>query len=212
MTKSTAELTEEYIHNHPYIKSCLKNGLINYSSLARFMSHELKITKKTSLEAILIAARRLELKLKKELNYDKEIKKVLENSEIEIKNKISVLIFDKKLTIENIEKIYKNSINNNGSSFFLEGSDNYTLITQDKMVEKILRFTEKNVIKHHQNLTLVNIKNPPEVEEIPGIVAFLTSLFSENGVNIIELLSCWKDTLFIFNSKDVNKVINFLQF
>ncbi|NQV91687.1 hypothetical protein HQ489_04395 [Candidatus Woesearchaeota archaeon] len=176
------------------------------------MSHELKITKKTSLEAILIAARRLELKLKKELNYDKEIKKVLENSEIEIKNKISVLIFDKKLTIENIEKIYKNSINNNGSSFFLEGSDNYTLITQDKMVKKILLFTEKNVIKHHQNLTLVNIKNPPEVEEIPGIVAFLTSLFSENGVNIIELLSCWKDTLFIFNSKDVNKVINFLQF
>ena len=58
--KNTTELTHEYVHEHPHIKHCLKQGLINYSSLARFIAKELDIEKKTSKEAILIAAGRLE--------------------------------------------------------------------------------------------------------------------------------------------------------
>ena len=57
MDKTTAELTTEYIKQHPAIKSCLKKGLLNYSSLSRLISKELNIGKKTSKEAILIAAK-----------------------------------------------------------------------------------------------------------------------------------------------------------
>ena len=62
VTKSTTELTIEYIQDRPFIKSCLKKGLINYSSLARLISSDLKIEKKSSMEAILVAARRFQAK------------------------------------------------------------------------------------------------------------------------------------------------------
>ena len=90
MTKSTAELTVEYIQEHPHIKNCLKKGLINYSSLARLISKESKIEKKSSKEAILIAARRFQDKLKKELGNELKIKTLLSKSEIGIKNKIQI--------------------------------------------------------------------------------------------------------------------------
>ncbi len=48
---------------------------------------------------------------------------------------------------------------------------------------------------------------------ISGVaISYLTSLFYENGVNILEFLSCWTDTLFIIDEKDLNKAINFLKF
>ena len=48
------------------------------------------------------------------------------------------------------------------------------------------------------------------IENVPGCVAFLTSLFAENGVNITECLSCWTDTLFVIHADDVSRAIGFL--
>ena len=212
MTKSTAELTIEYIKEHPHIKSCLKKGLVNYSSLARLISKELKIEKKTSNAAILIAARRFQEKLKKELGDERKIKTLLSESEIEIKNKINVFIMSKEANLDFIEELQKMIRKKSGTMFILEGSDNYTIIVQEKYANKIEEKYSNNIIKHHKDLALINFKTPQEVEEIIGVVSYLTSLFAENGVNIIELLSCWRDTLFVIDTKDVNKTISFLNF
>jgi len=212
MTKSTAELTIEYIKEHPHIKCCLKKGLVNYSSLARLISKELKIEKKTSNAAILIAARRFQEKLKKELGDERKIKTLLSESEIEIKNKINVFIMSKEANLDFIEELQKMIRKKSGTMFILEGSDNYTIIVQEKYANKIEEKYSNNIIKHHKDLALINFKTPQEVEEIIGVVSYLTSLFAENGVNIIELLSCWRDTLFVIDTKDVNKTISFLNF
>lgn len=102
MNKSTTELTIDYIKEHPHIKNCLKKGLINYSSLARLISKELKIEKTSSKEAILIAARRFQEKLKKELVNEQKIRTLLSKSEIDIKNKINVLILSKHIDLDYI--------------------------------------------------------------------------------------------------------------
>ena len=207
MNKTTAELTIEYIKNHPHIKSCLKGGLINYSSLSRLIAKDLKIEKKTSFEAILIAARRFQNKLSKEKFYEKKIRNLLSESEIEIKNKIVVFIVRK-----NLDKNYFQKNSFEGVFYLLEGSDSYTIITQEKNSKQIEKELKSFILKSSQQLALVNIKSGKDIEIIPGVVAYLTSLFAENGVNILEFLSSWTDTLFVIDKKDVNKVIEFLEF
>jgi hypothetical protein len=205
--KTTAELTIEYIKSHPNIKSCLKNGLINYSSLARQISKELKIEKKTSIEAILVAARRFQDKLSKEKVYEKKIKYLLRDSEIEIKNKIVVFIVNKTINPDSFQKIQKS-----GLLSVLEGSNSYTIITQEKNTSQLEKKLKGFIIKTNKDLALINIKSGKDIENIPGVIAYLTSLFAENGVNILEFLSSWTDTLFVIDKKDVNKVIEFLEF
>ncbi|MBT3814505.1 ACT domain-containing protein [Candidatus Woesearchaeota archaeon] len=206
--KTTAELTIEYIKSHPNIKSCLKQGLINYSSLARQISKELKIEKKTSIEAILVAARRFQDKLSKEKVYEKKIKELLHNSEIEIKNKIVVFIVKKSINQELFQKIQSEA----GLFSVLEGSTSYTVITQEKNASQLEKKLKGFIIKSTKDLALINIKSGKDIENIPGIIAYLTSLFAENGVNILEFLSSWTDTLFVIDKKDVNKVLEFLEF
>lgn len=212
METNTAELTNEYINEHPYVKNCLKKGLINYSALARHIAKELNIEKKSSQEAILVAARRAHDKLRKELAQEKEISTLLSKSEIEIKNKIMAFILDKNISFDHIEKLQNQIKKEFGFSYVLEGSDNYTIITQEKFTIFIEKELKSKIIKLNKNLVLINIKSPKEIETIPGVVSYLTSLFAENGVNIYEFLSCWTDTIFIIDFKDINKAINFLKF
>jgi len=212
MEKNTTEITNEYINEHPHIKNCLKRGLINYSALARHIAKELNIEKKSSKEAILIAARRKQDILKKEFSQEKNISKLLSDSEIEIKNKIIVFILEKSVNFDTIENIQSQIKKESGFSYILEGSDNYTIITQEKYAQIIEKSMKNKIIKINKQMVLINIKSPKEIETIPGVVSYLTSLFAENGVNLYEFLSCWTDTIFIIDSKDLNKSINFLKF
>lgn len=212
MEKSTAELTTEYVHNHPYIKNCLKQNLINYSSLSRHIAKQLKIEKKTSMEAILIALRRLEIKLKKESNNEYTINKLLQDSEIQIKNKICIIILNKQFNFNLIQKNEKEIKDNNSLYYLIEGSENYILIIQEKYSKQIEKELNNYIIKIEKNLSLININSKENIEETPGVIAYLTSLFAENNINILEFLSCWKDTLFIVKNKDIHKIMTFLKF
>ncbi len=208
--KTTTELTIQYIQEHPYIKSCLKKGLLNYSSLARLIAKELHIEKKTSKEAILIAARRFKEALKHEMINEEKIRNLLARSEIEMLTKINVFIVQKDMSAELLEKIEKRSRQNYRTFFITEGSSSYTLIMQEQDAAYWKEKIEEKIIAHHKKLALIMIKSTEDIEMTIGTVAFLTSLFAENGVNIIEFLSCWTDTIFIIQEEDTKKALDFL--
>jgi hypothetical protein len=210
--KSATELTQEYIKEHPYIKNCLKKILINYSSLARFIGKELGIEKKTSKEAILIAARRFSENLKKEISNENKIKEIFSKSEIEIKNKMTVFIAEKSLDFDTLDFIQKTVRKESGTFYLLEGSDSYIIITQEKYSSLIKEKLKSKIIKKNEDLSLINFKSPKEIEETSGVISYLASLFSENNTNIIELFSCWTDTLFVIQTKDINRALEFLKF
>lgn len=208
MKSTINEITKDYIMKNPAVKSCLKRGLINYSSLARTIISELDLH--VSKEAVLIAARRLQKKLGKE-NYENKIKESLAASSIQIKNKITILIIDKSINTDALDELQKNARENNGTIYTLEGSDSYTLILDDKVTVKN-KLIKSKMIKEINNLALINIESPEDIEYQKGWVAYVTSLFAENDVNISQFLSCWTQTLFVIESADVPKAINFLKF
>ncbi len=212
MAKTTSEQTLEYIKEHIDIKNCLKKDIINYSALSRLIAKELSIEKKTSQEAILMAARRYQEKLKEEIDFEKNIRNLLAKSEIEIKNKIEVYIFQKNIKFIEIEEIQKEVKKESETFYLLEGSNNYTIILPEKFSKLVLKKFKNYIIRRHEGLALIRLKSPEDIEDIPGIVYYLTSFFYEKGVNITEVMSFWTDTLFTVKKEDINKVINFLKF
>lgn len=212
MEQNTAEITSQYINEHPYIKHCLKKGLINYSALARHIAKELDIGKKSSKEAILVAARRKHESLKGEIRQEKEIRRLLSDSEMEIKNRMAVFILDKGADFDSLKMMQAKAKKESGLSYALEGSGNYTVIIQEKYSRLVEKGMRHHIIKANRNMALIIIKSPKEIEGLPGVVAYLASLFAENGVNIYEFLSCWTDTIFIISQSDISRAVNFLSF
>lgn len=209
---TTAELTEKYISEHPSIKDCLKKGLLNYSKLARAIAKELDIEKKTSKEAILIAARRFAHKLKEEALREEKIRNILGKGELEIKNKIIVFIIEKIRYLDKFFELEKGIKKEGGVFYIIEGSKTFTIITSKQYAEKITNLFQEEILKKEENLAMVIIKSPPDIEVCSGVASYLYSLFSDNDVNILETMSCWTDTILIIKEEDISKVMQFLKF
>ena len=210
--QSITKLAEEYISNHPSVKDCLKNDLINFSSLSRQIAEELDLNLKKNFDAILIACRRYQRKLKKEEILESKILKILKNSKIEIKNKVIAVVLEKDVffgTLQNLEKDIKKR-----KEIFriIEGASAITVITTEEFLEPIRKYFKNKIIVENTSLAEITIKSPREIEEVPGTYAYLCSLFGENNINIVETLSCWTDTIFLVDEKDTGKVMGLLRF
>lgn len=210
--KTTAELTETYLSEHPSIKDCLSKGIINYSKLSRLISEDLNLDKKTSsMDAILVSCRRYSVKLKNRKSLEYKIMKLLKDSQLEIRNKIVVLILSKSY-IENMIKLEERIRQKSDIFYLLEGTDVFTLITSEKYMDEINKTLGKAVIKTSKDLAMITIKTSEDIEITPGVTSFITSLFSDKGINLLEVISCWTDTIFVISDENVPKAISLLKF
>ena len=209
---TTTELTEKYLEEHPSIKDCLKHDIINYSKLSRKIAKELEIEKETSIEAILIACRRYKIKLKDEKILEKKIFDILKKSELEIKNKITVVIIDKKIYVKNLIDIEKKIRTTADTFYAIEGAKVFTVILSEKYLDELKKVSENSILKISKNLAMITIKSPKDLENTPGVISYFSSIFSERGINIVETLSCWTDTIFVISDDDIPTVMKFLKF
>lgn len=209
---TTTELTEQYLLEHPSINDCLKNGIINYSKLSRRIAKELNIEGKTSMESILIACRRYAERLNDEKTSEKEIFKILKAGELEIKNKIVMLMLDKKIYNENLIEIEKEIRKTADTFYAIEGAKVFTLIFSEKYLEGAKKIFKKNIIKTLNGLAMITIKSPEAIESTPGVISYLYSIFGEHGINIIHNTSCWNETIFVILEDDITKTMKFLRF
>jgi len=209
---TTTELTEKYLAEHPSIKDCLKVGIINYSKLSRKISKELNIEKQTSIEAILIACRRYETKIKNEKIFENEILKILKQSELEIKNKIIVCILDKRKYLDKIIDMEKKVQKKVDTFYAIEGSKVFTIITTEKYLEDLEAFFSSSIIKITKDLVMITLKSPKELENTPGVNAYVYQRFREHGININEQMSCWTDTIIVISEDDIAIAMKFLKF
>lgn len=209
---STTKLTEKYIEGHPYIKETLKQGLINYSSLARQIADDLEIKKQSSFDAILVASRRYAEKIKLDGKLEEKIIKLLNGSKLEIKNKIGVVIVSQHIPFSQLTKIVDEFIEQGETFQLIQGTKTVTIIIPDNFLEKVEKNFAGTVVSSRKGLVQITIKTSPDIEIIPGVVGYLYSLFAQNGINIFETMSSWAETLIIIDEKDLPKAMEILKF
>ncbi len=204
--------TFEFIDQHPSIKDCVMKGIVNYSALSRFISRDLGLDPKKHFDAVVIACRRYYAKVKNKEPMETKIKKLLAASRVEVKNKIVVAVVEKDLYYANLIELHREIKAKAEVFHIIEGSSTMTIITTAGFLEHIRRFFRQKIIKITENLAELNLKSSRELEQIPGVMAYLTSLLAGNGINIIETMSTWTDTLFVIDEKDVPKAMQVLRF
>ncbi|MBL7170137.1 MAG: ACT domain-containing protein [Candidatus Aenigmarchaeota archaeon] len=179
---SIAEEVRLYIKNKPYVKEALEKGIVNLSALTRQIQKELGIK---NFEAIKAALRRLSQDIRKTKHKREEkVLQLLKKSKTTMYDGDAVLITDKPINVEDKLRV------NLGNVWVY-------LLEKDKLprqTDHILRKTE--------NCTTILINSPEDIEKVPGIVAYLTSLLAEQNVNIFEFISCWCYTIIVVERKD----------
>jgi aspartokinase len=209
---SITKSVEKYLQEHPSIKDCLKKGLINYSALARLIAQDVQLDAKKNFDALLIAARRAHSKIKQEKSVQEKILGILKQSRIEIKNKIIVFVLEKNAPDKSLIAL-ESIIKEKGELFHLiEGVSAITLITVEEFGKEVRKLLKHYILEETTRLVEVVLKSPPAIEETAGIMGYLYSLLGENGINIVETMSCWTDTLFVIHENDLSKTMELLKF
>ncbi|KPU62283.1 hypothetical protein EP1X_09555 [Thermococcus sp. EP1] len=210
---SVAKIVKEIVLSRPAIKECLILDVINYSALARVILKELeKENIKTSAGAVKMALIRIGEDLKKERAFfEKRIKNVVAKTVIELQSDLTVITVERRAVLNNLEQLFK--VMENARFFQLtQGVETFTLVLSSEEKEKVLEIIQpKAIVDLIEEQTAIVLISPEEIIETPGIIAIMTSTLSSNGVNITQVISCHKDTIFVLNRRDAPKAYQILE-
>jgi hypothetical protein len=188
---SVAENVWLYVKGKPYLQEALEKGVVNYSALARVIDGEMS---GGNFDAVKAALRRLKDRLGKERrNVEQKVLKVIKASRLEMRDKIAVIISNKKLDIPVIA--------------VAKSASGYTYILEEDMTE---RAEHKDFLKIQKNLSMITIISPESLEDTPGVLAYLLSSLAAENINVVEFVSCYRDTLLVFKNADITKAFEIL--
>ena len=174
-----------YIKRKPYVREALEQEIVNYSALARKISKDLGNISFEAVKSILI---RLSRNIKKEKEQREErIINLLKKADFSINNKIATIHHISKLNIDSIA--------------FSKTPSGYMYFVKENIAEKS---TFKRI---EYGFAIIHIKNPREIEETPGVAAFLLSALASEGINIFHLMDCREDTFLVI--KEFNAPLAF---
>jgi len=184
-----AQNVRSHLRNKPYLLEALEKGIVNLSELSRQIQEELKTDNTSAVKA---ALRRYAEELQRhKQKREEKVLHVLKRSGIAVYDRKSVMITAKELEAKS------------GMKVDLLDKHVY-LLDRSELPERI------NALVKHENCTMIVVHSPEELEATPGVVAFLTTLLSEQNVNMIEFISCWTETIIVVEKKDSLKAYEVL--
>ncbi len=202
-----AKIVRDYVDTHPSIKDCLKDDLINLSALSRQIMKERGLT---TMEATLVACRRY--KDTSPRHNERTIKTTLAKSKVEMSSKVAIV------TLRNDWQIYgklqgflRKALSEGHVPKLIQGSKAITLITDENTAQSVEEELGKNnLLGFDKGLVEISVTSPESIRTTPGIISYLYGSLSSNGINVVETMSTYTDTIFIIEPDDMMRAFEVL--
>lgn len=179
---SIAKQVKLYIERKPYILEALEQKIVNYSALSREIGKELHIT---NFDTIKVALIRLSKQYsKKKRGTQQKAIELLRDAHFSLKNKIATLHHSTYVDIKSLAY----SKTPSGYMFFLD--ENIALKSGFKNLD--------------YGFAIIHIKSSKEIENTPGVIAFILSSLASEGINIFHVLGCREDTFIVVKEHDAS--------
>jgi len=184
-----ADKVRTLLKQRPYILEALEQDIANQSALSNKIASELKLT---NLIAIKAAVRRYADELRKQKKKREEsVRQVLRQSTISIEDGLRVIVSSK--AVDHNAKV----------AVSLDNVFVYLMSKSGAIAKSRLLLT-------HEPCGTFVVTSPPLIEETPGVVSYLTSILAEQGINVIEFVSCYTKTLIVVDREDISRTYEIL--
>lgn len=193
--ESTSQLVWLYVKQRPFLREFLRQDIVNYSALARKIARE-GLGDRKKENAVKMALIRLGRRMAEaDESLEGRIVAVLKKSSMTVKNKVAVITAMRE--IEGVK--YLSSV---------RSGRHMTYIVEQRELEALP--PGRGLWKMEDNLNLVIIESPEDVESVPGVISFLLSTLAAEGINVVEFISCYTDTLLVVRQADTQKAFRLL--
>jgi hypothetical protein len=202
---STADETRAYIDEHPSVRDALREDLVNFAFLARKIQAERGIR---NAEAVEMACRRYHQELRAGGPADAGAYRVLAASRLEVRSRVALIRIREDAAI--LAELYRigrgllPSLHRRGVFQMYQGTRALTILCEDDLLGTLLgAIPERALLGVERGLASVALRSSPEVAETPGVLAALAEALFREGVNCMETVSVYTDSIFVFREESV---------
>lgn len=186
---SIADKVRTLLKQRPYILEALEEDIVNQSALSNKIASELKLTNRIAIKA---AVRRFAVELRKQKKKREEsVRQVLRQSTISIEDGLRVIVSSKAVEV---------------NAKVAVSLDNVFVY----LMSKSGAIAKSRLLLRHELCGTFVVTSPPLIEETPGVVSYLTSILAEQGINVIEFVSCYTKTLIVVDRENISRTYEIL--
>lgn len=198
------EATKKIVERSRYLSEAISKGIINYSSLARYIKPELEemLVKKISLASIIMALNRLESSFQpkfRQANIFKTPPEIIVRSNL-------FLVSLSNNDIQGLSVLISRDANSR--SFFLKNQgihESFLILSQDLFEKYKSTIAGKNPQVFEDKISAITIYLPAEALKTSGIYYFFLKSLAWEGINILEVVSTAKELTLIVEDKDTER-------
>ncbi len=204
-TESVARRVREHLDAHPPLAEAIRLGVANYSAVARRVADDLGIP---STDAVLAACRRYPRR-RGELFREESVRRVLRKSRVETRTKVAAVTLAQGADVlQRLGDVVEELLDENSLCRVIQVTGGTVVIVDEDSVPRLLRpLRSDQVIGIRRNLIEVAVTSPESIEETPGLLRHLTGILATQGINIVEALSCYTDTIYLLDRDDLARAI-----
>jgi aspartokinase len=205
---SVAERVREYLDAHPILGDAIRLGIGNHSAIARRISEDLGLS---ATDAVLAACRRYP-RGRGESSREAGVYRVMRKSRIETRTKVAALTLSQGADVlQRLGDVVEELLDENLLCRVIQVSRGTVVIVDEDSVPRVLRrLRENQLISVRKNLVEVAVTSPESIEETPGLLRHLSGVLAAQGINIVEALSCYTDTIFLLHDDDLTPALGAL--
>ena len=205
---SVAERVREYLDGHPTLGDAIRLKIGNYSAIARRVSEDLGVS---ASDAVLAACRRYP-RARGEVSREAGVQRVMRKSRIETRTKVAALTLSQGADVlQRLGDVVEELLDESLLCRVIQVSRGTVVIVDEDSVARVLRrLRESQLISVRKNLVEVAVTSPESIEETPGLLRHLAGVLAAQGINIVEALSCYTDTIFLLHEDDLTPALGAL--
>lgn len=199
---SLAQECREVVSRYPFILDGLREGVVNYRAVARRIKPEVeeRVGREVDIEAVTTAVRRYGEELSEE-DEGKAARSVLADSRVSLRGNVVSITATEFGDLPAID----------GFVHLVRGRDYTTVVTDDDNSEEVRAAVEREVVERVDNLTCITVESPDEIVDVPGVLTRMVSRFSSEEINIVDITSCYTETIIVVEKRDAVKALETLE-
>ena len=194
----------EYLSSNPCAMESLKSGIVNYSSLARYLMKQLKTQ---NFSAVLAAIKRYP---ERNPSLESAYKSALNESRIEaFYSMTNLTVRNSAANFVKVSKIYGEIFGTGGKIRVVQGSQGIVVVIDKKNTPNVKKqFPPEEVLSFRENLGELVVISPLIIEKLRGYVAYISTILAINGVNVYQIAAFYNDVTYIMDEKYMSSAVN----
>lgn len=198
------------LDNNPSLKREMNRGLINTSALARYMIKEKKVN--ATLDAVISAIRRYELDRREDI-FENAYNLLGQTINISTKSNLAEISLVKDSEVQKIlPKLF-------GIIHYIRGdvlrvtqaNESIRLLIDEKNMDNVIAlFPKDKIISKEMDLAEINIYIHPKMQTTPGILAVIANELANNRINIVEVMTCPPEMIWVVKKEELVKASDVL--